>query len=146
MHLFHSVVVQANLELKKLRSAKNLRDEESDVAESKSDAYDSKYGGSDDEQYEEETAPFTYSYSSAPSSHLGRATHAAPELAVSPRVISGSAAPTPRVAKEEEERSALPSVGVSLVESVLGYQSSSRGEGKNDNEEYYVVEVDSDED
>eukprot|EP01032_Pedospumella_encystans_P021486 gene21486-24372_t len=133
-------IQEANLELKKLRSAKNLRDEESDVAESKSDAYDSKYGGSDEEQDEEETAPFTYSYSSAPSSHLGRATHAAPELAVSPRVISGSAAPTPRVAKEEEDRSAAPSVGVSLVESVLGYQSSSRGEGKNDNEEYYVVE------
>ncbi len=139
--------MQANLELKKLRSAKNLRDEESDVVESKSGAYDSKYGGSDDdEQDEEETAPFTYSYSSAPSSHLGRAVHAAPALAVSPRVISGSAAPTPRVIQEEEDRSAAPSVGVSLVESVLGYQGSSRSEGKNGSEEYYVVEVDSDED
>ena len=132
--------------MKKLRSAKNLRDEESDVAESKSDAYDSKYGGSDDEQDEEETAPFTYSYSSAPSSHLGRAAHAAPALAVSPRVILGSAAPTPRVIQEEEDRSVAPSVGVSLVESVLGYPGSSRSEGKNSSEEYYVVEVDSDED
>lgn len=132
--------------MKKLRSAKNLRDEESQVAESTTGAYDSKYGGSDDEEEEEETAPFTYSYSSAPSSHLGKAAHTAPDLAVSPRVISGSTAPTPRVAQEEEDRVATPSVGVSLVESVLGYQGASRGEGKNETEDYYVVEVDSDED
>lgn len=147
---------QANLELKKLRSAKNMREDDADLSEFKSSGHESKHSADfDDEEDEEvEAGPsFTYSYSSAPSSRVAQSGRAAPALQVSPRVTSSdSAAPTPRVdtgtCREDKESVAGPqsSIGVSLVESVLGYPTSARAEGKDSAEDYYVVEVDSDAD
>lgn len=130
-----------------MRSAKSMREEDNDLSEYKSSARESKhnndYDDEDDEDVEAEPS-FTYSYSSAPSSRVVQGVHTAPELKVSPRVTSDSVAPTPR--EEVEEKESRSSVGVSLVESVLGYPGSSRAEGKDSVEDYYVVEVDSDED
>lgn len=134
-----------------MRSAKSMREEDNDLSEYKSSARESKhnndYDDEDDEDVEAEPS-FTYSYSSAPSSRVVQGVHTAPELKVSPRVTSDSVAPTPRVEVEEKESVSGPrsNVGVSLVESVLGYPGSSRAEGKDSVEDYYVVEVDSDED
>ena len=102
---------------------------------------DSKSAVYDDELDDDEDQPVghTYSYSSAPSSHIGKGHRVVPELQVSPRVVSDSVAPTPRV---EESAAVQSSVGVALVESVLGsFHIEDKG---NIQEEYYVVEVDSD--
>jgi len=141
------------MELKRLRSAKSLRADDDELSEYKSGRKSKHTNEYDDEDDDEDVeaeveATFTYSYSSAPSSRTAQGARVAPELKVSPRVTSDSVAPTPRVDVEEKESVSgqQSSVGVSLVESVLGYPSSSRAEGKDSAEDYYVVEVESDED
>lgn len=117
---------------------------ESKSAHDNADSLDGDEGDVDDGELSDEGAGAVYTYRTAPSAHSLQSSpykYAPRGGDASPRVISS--APTPRVAAVEEEAVSQPTIAVALVESVLG----TRSEGKDSaEEEYYVVEVDSDED
>jgi hypothetical protein len=135
-------MVQANLELTKLRSARDLKKAaDHDVDEHQDGDVDAAVDDDDED-------PTVYTYSSAPNSHGDSLSAGAGrmQLDTAPRVTSGSAEPSPKRTAlqwseaDYEVAGTGNNVKLALVESTIG-------EGKNADEgDYYVEEADSDED
>jgi hypothetical protein len=135
-------MVQANLELTKLRSARDLK------TAADHSAADQEEGDVDAAEDGEDEDPTVYTYSSAPKSHGDSQSARAGrmQLDTALRVTSGSAEPSPKRTGRQwsEEDYEVAGTGnnvkLALVESTIG-------EGKNADEgDYYVEEAESDED
>lgn len=137
---FCFIDLQANLELAKLRSARDVRKSGDEAGEEGPTANSNEDNSDGDEE-----SPAVYTYSSVPVSH-GAPSSARAQLDVSPRVVSGSPGASPKRsartwAEDDYELAGQGNnVKMALVESTIG-------ESKHDEEvEYCVEEVDSDED